>query len=86
MIRLRTLKRLWRINHLKPHIVIGEFGRLTKSPKVTVGFHSKGGMCGALCFPADDAGHARATMDARTYAHITGLPIIDRRAKPEIVS
>jgi hypothetical protein len=82
--RLRTLKRLWRIFLQKPYIAIGEYGQLTDRPKVSVGFHSTRGMCGALTFAADDAGHASASSYARTYAHITGLPIVDRRAKPEI--
>lgn len=87
MIRLRTLKRLWRIYRQKPHIHVGEYGQLTpNNHRISVGFHSRTGMCGALDFPADEAGHAKATSYAKSYARITGLPIIDARPEPEIVA
>lgn len=83
----RTLKRLWSIYRKKPHIFIGEYGQLTKSNHhYSVGFHSRSGMCGALIFKATDAGHAEATMYAKTYANILGLPIIDQRTRADKVA
>lgn len=83
--KLRTLQRLWRIYRQKPHIHISESGQRTvKNHTINVGFHSRTGMCGALSFPATDSGNAQATSYAKTYAHITGFPVIDRRAVPEV--
>lgn len=77
---VKTLKRLWSIYRKKPHIVISEYGQLTNSNHhYSVGFHSRSGMCGALTFKATDAGYAEATMYAKTYANILGMPIIDQR-------
>lgn len=81
---LSAVRRLLRIYRQKPHIVIGEYGQLTASNhRVSVGFHSRTGTCGALTFPATDAGRAEAKMYADTYAHILGLPIVDQRPARE---
>ena len=75
-----TLKQLWRIRRLAPRIVIFEYGAGAAEPKVTVGFGGLKGVCAARTYDADASGHAKATVDAKIYSKITGLPVIDQRA------
>lgn len=78
---IKTLRRLVRIWKKKPCIDIYEYGNMTLSNhRVGVGIKSNTGSMGlGLDFPADETGHARAEMHAKTLHRITGLPVIDYR-------
>jgi hypothetical protein len=81
---VRTIRRMWRIYKRRPAIVISEFGQATKRPQVTVSLHGGSGAMTLFAYDANDAGQAHATMSARSAGNISGLPVFDDRAVPEL--
>lgn len=81
--RLKTVKRLWRILRSKPFIDISRYGWKTDRPRVGVGVNSRHGMHSLFDFADDDAGNAGAELAARSLGHITSFPVFDRRPQQQ---
>lgn len=77
----RPVIREWRRRRRNPpHVQISYHGQRTRSPKVSVNVQSATGSQSVYTHPATFGGNARATLDAKSLAHILQIPLIDRRA------
>ena len=61
------------------HVVLSKSGQLTARPHVHVSVQSRRGAAGIMTEPDTEQGNAKVEMYGRTYAHILGIPLIDRR-------
>lgn len=60
-------------------IEIARYGQATSLPRVAVSICSRLGSQGVYDYPDDAAGNAKVKLYADNLAHITGLPVRDRR-------
>lgn len=73
--KIRTLKRLWKIHKQKPCFTVSQFGQATATPKIVVSLGSRTGAISLYTYDDTDAGRAQAKLNLNTLSHISGFPV-----------